>query len=244
MKLAAVEGGGTSFVVAIGTSPTEVLERAEFKTTTPEETLGKCCAWLKERVYDALGVASFGPVDLQMGSPTYGHITTTPKPGWKNTDILGPLLKVRKVPVVFDTDVNAPALAEYLHAKNGNGPDANITSCAYITVGTGIGVGLVVNGAPVTRRPGPRVTEGVDNFGRALMTVYPFLHPPTPANSARASQLVPPQFRPCAEMAVMPCPHPPNPARNSCRALSAVIFFLHPQPLRPSSITQSLKPNA
>jgi len=65
MRIAAVEGGGTSFVVAIASSPTEVLERAEFPTTTPEETLGKCCAWLKAREYDALGVASFGPVDLQ-----------------------------------------------------------------------------------------------------------------------------------------------------------------------------------
>jgi fructokinase len=151
MKLAAVEGGGTSFVVAIARSPTDVLERAEFKTTTPEETLGQCCAWLKEREYDALGVASFGPVDLEKGSPTYGFITTTPKLAWKNTDILGPLLKVRKVPVIFDTDVNAPALAEYLHAKkNSQTADGNITSCAYITVGTGIGVGLVVNGLPVS----------------------------------------------------------------------------------------------
>lgn len=142
-------------MVAIARSPTDVLERAEFKTTTPEETLGKCCAWLKEREYDALGVASFGPVDLDKASPTYGYITTTPKTAWKNTDILGPLLKVRKVPVVFDTDVNAPALAEYLQAqKDSKGLDGNVTSCAYITVGTGIGVGLVVNGAPV-RRWGP-----------------------------------------------------------------------------------------
>lgn len=184
MKLAAVEGGGTSFVVAIARSPTEVLERAEFSTTTPEETLGKCCAWLKEREYDALGVASFGPVDLQMGSPTYGYITTTPKLAWKNTDILGPLLKVRKVPVAFDTDVNAPALAEYLHAKkNGKGAEANITSCAYITVGTGIGVGLVVNGAPVKQRGPPRAPRRVASCFLFLIT-----RPPTPPTCAQPAR--------------------------------------------------------
>jgi len=93
--------------------------------------------------------SSYAVLFSLQGSPTYGYITTTPKPGWKNTDVLGPLLRVRRVPVVFDTDVNAPAMAEYLNAKKSAGPGGKITSCAYITVGTGIGVGLVVNGAPV-----------------------------------------------------------------------------------------------
>ena len=153
-RLAAVEGGGTTFVVAIALNdPTNVVDRAEFPTTSPKETLQKCCDWLSQRRYDALGVACFGPVDLKKGSPTYGYITTTPKPGWKNTNILGPLRAVRpSVPIAFDTDVNAPAMAEYEHAlaeAKARGDAILPTSCAYITVGTGIGVGLVVNGATV-----------------------------------------------------------------------------------------------
>ena len=151
--LAAVEGGGTTFVVALarGTA-TNLLERAEFPTTPPAETLGRCCAWLAARKYDALGVACFGPLDLQPESATYGFITTTPKPGWQYTDILGPLRAVNPaVPFGFDTDVNAPAMAEHALAlaeaqRTGEPPPS---SCAYITVGTGIGVGLVINGAPV-----------------------------------------------------------------------------------------------
>ena len=105
MRYAAVEGGGTSWVVAIAVDdPTNVVERADFPTTTPAETIGKCVAWLSARQYDALGVATFGPVDLAPHSPTYGYITTTPKPGWKNVDVLGPLRAVRPAaPVAFDT---------------------------------------------------------------------------------------------------------------------------------------------
>lgn len=151
--LAAVEGGGTSWVCAIAHgTPDNVVERAEFPTTTPQETVGRCVEWLRTRQYDALGIATFGPVDLEPSSPTYGYITTTPKPGWKNVDVVGPLRGLRPdIPVGFDTDVNAPAVAEFLHmsaaaAAAGKPPPS---SCAYITVGTGIGVGLVVNGEPV-----------------------------------------------------------------------------------------------
>ena len=114
VRLAAVEGGGTTFVCAIAIDdPTNVVERAEFPTTTPAETIGNCVAWLKAQQYEALGIASFGPVDLAPNSPTYGYITTTPKPGWNNTDVVGPLRAVRPdVPVAFDTDVNAPAVNE------------------------------------------------------------------------------------------------------------------------------------
>jgi len=151
VRYAAVEGGGTTFVVAIATDPTTVLERAEFPTTTPKETLKKCVDWLSTREYDALGVACFGPVDLEPSSPTYGFITTTPKPGWQQTDVLGQFRAIRNVPFGFDTDVNAPALAEFEHmcAEARDKGQALPSSCAYITVGTGIGVGLVINGAPV-----------------------------------------------------------------------------------------------
>uniref|UniRef100_A0A7S0P2Y6 fructokinase n=1 Tax=Calcidiscus leptoporus TaxID=127549 RepID=A0A7S0P2Y6_9EUKA len=145
--LAAVEGGGTSFVVAIACGePSNVIEREEFPTTTPEETIKRVTTWLSARHYDALGVATFGPVDLNTASPTYGFITTTPKPGWQHADVLGPLRAVRDVPFALDTDVNAPALAEFRHAKASG---ECLSSCAYVTVGTGIGVGLVMNGAPV-----------------------------------------------------------------------------------------------
>mmetsp|Transcript_107513 Transcript_107513/g.272833 ORF Transcript_107513/g.272833 Transcript_107513/m.272833 type:complete len:384 (-) Transcript_107513:117-1268(-) len=145
VRYAAVEGGGTTFVVCIGEErlgePTCILERVEFPTRTPSETLSAVASWLSARQYDALGVAMFGPIDLDQSSATWGWITTTPKPGWQNTNVMGPLMAVRTVPCGFDTDVNAPALEEFRHfARPGE------TSCAYVTVGTGIGVGLVVNG--------------------------------------------------------------------------------------------------
>ena len=143
MRLAAVEGGGTTFVAAIAEgSPTNIVEREEWPTTNPAETIGRVADWLAARSYDRLGIACFGPVDLNRNSPTYGYITTTPKAGWRYTDVLGPLSAVRPVvPCAFDTDVNGPALGEYRHAR---AHGSSITSCAYITVGTGIGVGLVV----------------------------------------------------------------------------------------------------
>lgn len=142
---AAVEGGGTTFVAALGSgSPLKIFERADFVTAKPEETLAQVVTWLAAREYDALGVAMFGPVDLDRASPTWGYITTTPKPGWQNVNVMGPLLQVRHVPHGFDTDVNAPALEEFRNfARPGE------SSCAYVTVGTGIGVGLVVNGQSV-----------------------------------------------------------------------------------------------
>ena len=91
----------------------------------------------------ALGIASFGPVDLDVSSATYGHITSTPKPGWSGTDVLGVLQRAGGVPAAFDTDVNGAALAE-IRWGSGRGFD----DFAYITVGTGVGVGLIVNGAP------------------------------------------------------------------------------------------------
>ena len=144
--LAAVEGGGTTYVVAIAKDkPENIIERASFPTTTPEETLAKCKAWLAQRSFDALGIATFGPVDPRTSSKTYGHITKTPKKLWRDADVVG-ALDVFGVPIKFDTDVNAPALSEY-RAMVLKGEDPSCV--AYATVGTGVGVGLVVNGAPV-----------------------------------------------------------------------------------------------
>ena len=146
MRFAAVEGGGTSWAVAIMQDTCDnIVERTRFDTTTPEETLGAIKAWLKERRFDAIGIATFGPVDANVNSEYYGYITSTPKPNWAYVNVIG-LLGVREmnIPFLFDTDVNAPAYAEYILDN-----DKSIESCAYITVGTGIGVGLVCNGKTV-----------------------------------------------------------------------------------------------
>ena len=139
-----LEAGGTKFVCAVGRGP-DVAADTRIATTTPRETLERAIAFFRQHgPIAALGVASFGPVDLDPRSPTYGFITSTPKPGWAHTDVLGPLRAALGVPVAFDTDVNAAALAEH---RWGAGRDAG--SVVYITVGTGIGGGAVANGRPV-----------------------------------------------------------------------------------------------
>lgn len=147
-RFAAVEGGGTSWTAAIAVDqPDNIVDTINVVTETPEITLGKLRQWLNERQFDAIGVASFGPIDAKVGSPTYGYITSTPKPNWADTDVLrllGIYDEFAGIPFDFDTDVNAPALAEYILNKK-----PGMTSSSYITVGTGVGVGLVVNGATV-----------------------------------------------------------------------------------------------
>jgi len=144
---AGVELGGTKCVAILARGPGEVLARETVPTTSPGETLG-CLGsilarWRLEQPYAALGIASFGPVDLDPRSAQHGHITTTPKPGWSATDVLGALRQVADVPAAFDTDVNGAAFAE-MRWGSGQGFD----DFAYITVGTGVGVGLFVNGLP------------------------------------------------------------------------------------------------
>jgi fructokinase len=163
--VAAVEGGGTSFVVAVAQlvtgSPPKILFRAEVDSShdDPQQTLGECVGFFQhykpDGGYHALGIASFGPVGLDPSKPTYGHIlNSTPKENWRNVDLLTPLAeacrgKSRPLSVKVETDVNAPAYAEYLLVKD------KISSVAYITVGTGIGVGLVIHGKPVHGRMHP-----------------------------------------------------------------------------------------
>eukprot|EP01133_Synstelium_polycarpum_P017879 gene17879-21323_t len=143
---AGIEAGGTGFTLAIATgSPSNIVERVSVATTTPQETKEKVLAWLREKKFSSIGVASFGPIELDRTNPAYGHITTTPKPGWANTDILG-WFEEFKVPKAFDTDVNGAAISETFHGLHKRG---EVSSCAYITVGTGVGVGVVVNGTPV-----------------------------------------------------------------------------------------------
>ena len=138
-----IEAGGTKFVCAVGKGPNNVSEITRFPTTTPEETIGQAIAFFRNQPHklEAIGIASFGPVDPNPSSDTFGYITSTPKPGWKDTDLVGPIREAFGVPVGFDTDVNGAALAEtYWGAAEG------LDTSMYITVGTGFGGGAIVNG--------------------------------------------------------------------------------------------------
>ena len=142
MSYGGIEAGGTKWVCAVGTGPDDLHELVTFPTTTPEETIGRAAEFFASngRVA-AVGIGSFGPIDLQRGSPTWGRITTTPKPGWAKTDIASALGKALNVPVAVDTDVNAAALGEHRW-----GAAVALDTFCYITVGTGIGGGGMANG--------------------------------------------------------------------------------------------------
>lgn len=146
--LAAIEAGGTKFNCAIGTGPDDIVASVRIPTTTPTETLHDVMEFLQKASkmgrISAIGVGSFGPIDLNRHSDTYGYITTTPKEGWKYTDLLSSMGELFHAPVGFDTDVNGAALAEYTW---GNGVDCD--PLIYITVGTGIGGGVLIKGQPL-----------------------------------------------------------------------------------------------
>ena len=145
----AIEAGGTKFVCAVGASPgSGLLSRVEIPTIAdPVEQMSQAVAWLQnqQQVHGklrAIGVATFGPVDLNTSSPTYGHITTTPKVGWANADLLGPLRTAfGKIPLAIDTDVNGAALGEHRW-----GAASGLTDFVYVTIGTGIGGGGMASG--------------------------------------------------------------------------------------------------
>jgi fructokinase len=137
-----IEAGGTKWVCGIGDGAPEMLETDAFPTTTPKETISRAARFFKEAgPVEGVGVGSFGPIDVHPASPTWGYITTTPKTGWAHTDVVGTLRAVLEVPIAFDTDVNAAALAEWRW-----GAAVGLDSLCYITVGTGVGGGAIVNG--------------------------------------------------------------------------------------------------
>jgi fructokinase len=147
--LAGVELGGTKCVCILGTGPDDVRAMERLPTGEREETLRQIEVVLERWCQQhgsarALGIASFGPVELRPGSPTYGFITSTTKPGWRDTDIAQRLGRRFGLPVGFDTDVNGAALAEGRW-----GAARGLDDYAYVTVGTGIGVGTIVRGRPV-----------------------------------------------------------------------------------------------
>lgn len=138
-----IEAGGTKFVCAIGNNKLEILDRASFPTTTPDETMKQVIDFFnpyQERL-ESIGVGSFGPIDLNRKSETYGYITSTPKLAWQNFDFVGTLKKHFDVPIAWTTDVNAACYGEYV-SGNGKG----LSSIVYYTVGTGIGGGALQNG--------------------------------------------------------------------------------------------------
>jgi fructokinase len=138
-----VETGGSKVICAVGTGPDDVRARLRIPTDEPRATLREAVAFFREHATPvaAVGIACFGPVDLDRRSPSFGFITTTPKPGWAHTDVVGPFRAALGVPIAFDTDVNGAALAE--HAW---GAARGVDPFVYMTVGTGIGGGGVVNG--------------------------------------------------------------------------------------------------
>ena len=141
-----IEAGGTKFVCVIGSGPDEIVESARIDVAGPAETIGAALAFFRRAVdagvhLDAIGIGSFGPVELRDGHPRYGWITTTPKPGWSDTDLVGPVARELGLPVGFDTDVNAAALAEGRW-----GAARGLGSFIYLTMGTGIGGGAVAEG--------------------------------------------------------------------------------------------------
>lgn len=144
--LGGIEAGGTKFVCVIGTGPDDVRAELRVPTTTPAETLHEVVAFFDRQRHlhspiEALGIGAFGPVDLDPSSPTWGFVTATPKPGWAHSDLAGALHRALAVPVAFDTDVNAAALGEWRH-----GAAQGLDTFLYLTVGTGIGGGALVNG--------------------------------------------------------------------------------------------------
>jgi fructokinase len=139
-----IEAGGTKFVCAVGEPPLTIHASTSIPTTTPTATLSQVIAFLRRYAVRSLGLAAFGPIDLDQQSPSYGHILSTPKLAWQGCRIIDILQAELGVPVAVDTDVNAAALAEFMYGA-GQGCDPLV----YLTVGTGIGGGAVVRGRPL-----------------------------------------------------------------------------------------------
>lgn len=141
MYIGGIEAGGTKVNCAIGTKDGKIIEQTQFPTTAPEETTQKMLEYFRGKEISALGVASFGPIDVNPDSPTYGSVLDTPKQGWAHFNLIHALKKEIKVPIYFDTDVNGAAKAEYLW-----GAAKGLSSCIYLTIGTGVGGGAYIDG--------------------------------------------------------------------------------------------------
>ncbi|MGH3827285.1 MAG: ROK family protein [Pseudonocardiaceae bacterium] len=144
--MGAIEAGGTKVICLVGSDPDHVVAQVRIPTGQPAETLDQIVAFFQEQVaesgsLDAIGIASFGPLELRRSHPRYGFITTNPRPDWSDLDLVGPVQSALSVPVGFDTDVNGAALGEGRW-----GAARGLDTFVYMTVGTGIGVGAVIDG--------------------------------------------------------------------------------------------------
>ncbi|AVM70338.1 fructokinase [Lachnospiraceae bacterium oral taxon 500] len=141
MYIGGIEAGGTKVNCAVGTTDGRIIDQTQFPTTTPQETIAQMLNYFADKEIGSLGVASFGPIDPNPASPTYGYILDTPKPHWSHYNLLADIKRALPVPVFFDTDVNGAALAEHYW-----GAAKGLSACVYLTVGTGIGGGAYVDG--------------------------------------------------------------------------------------------------
>lgn len=141
MVLGALEAGGTKMVCAIGNEKGEIFEQISIPTQTPEITVPKMISYFKEKNTEALGIGCFGPIDPDKGSKTYGYITSTPKLAWADYNIVGTFQEALLCPVGFDTDVNGSVLGEVTFGQ-GKGKSCVV----YVTIGTGVGAGIYVEG--------------------------------------------------------------------------------------------------
>ena len=142
-RFGALEAGGTKMICAVGDETGRILERVSLPTLTPAETMPAMIDFFRDKGISALVIGCFGPVDLNRASPTYGYITSTPKLAWQNYPIVGTFREALSIPVGFDTDVNAAALGEATW-----GCTRDVNNSIYITVGTGVGVGVIIDGKP------------------------------------------------------------------------------------------------
>lgn len=165
-RFGAIEAGGSKFLCASGTGPDDLSDVVRIPTTGPDQTLGKVIDYFRQIAgLVAVGVASFGPVEVDKASPQWGSILATPKPGWSHSDIAGRLSKALAVPVGFDTDVNGAVLAEQRW-----GAAMGSNAAAYVTVGTGIGGGFILRGETLHGARHPEVGH-----------IVPRRHPRDPA---------------------------------------------------------------
>lgn len=141
MILGSIEAGGTKFIAAVGDEQMRIIDTLTVPTTKPEETMEPIISFFNQHQIDAIGVGSFGPIDVSQDSKSYGYITSTPKPYWSDFNFVGSLSMHFDVPIAWTTDVNAAGYAEYV-LGNAKGTQ----SCLYLTIGTGIGGGFINKG--------------------------------------------------------------------------------------------------
>jgi len=157
-----IEAGGTKFILAVqDTESGEVVAKKRIPTTDAKETLAKSVEFFKEHPVSALGIGTFGPIDINSNSRTFGYILDTPKRGWSGTNVKGTFEKELGIPVVMTTDVNASCYGEYI----ARGRD-NSKTYFYVTIGTGIGAGAVQAGKFIGLNNHPEM-------GHMLVTPYP-----------------------------------------------------------------------